>query len=476
MGCMAELNSNADRRDPPLAQLFACAAQILQGVSEGRSQSEQLRQLPAPLKAATQSISSAALRRWGLLRALRADMLSRQPRVEIEMLMDIGLSELIAHDEGSSQRSVHTLVDQAVAADWLLPQSGPAARKSARGLVNAVLRRYMREGKALLAGARKQAQARDNLPDWWRQLLQQHYGFRANALIAPGQAMAPMTLRVNLTKATVEEMSAQLTALSIEHEPVAQAALRLRYAKPVDSLPGFEQGFLSVQDLGAQLSAHLLLPDTLPANLENVWQVLDACAAPGGKTGHVAERLTLLRQAAQILAIDNDEQRLERVHENIARLGIAAQVRTEVADAADTGAWAQGRLFDRILLDAPCTAAGIISRHPDIPWLRRRGDIATLAAQQRRLLEALWSQLAPGGTLLYVTCSVFFEENEGQIQSFVSRHPDCQRMPTLLPPSFQAHINAIATAEGLGLQLLPTAGVLAHDGFFYALLRKSGGA
>ncbi len=470
---MAELKAAAERRDPPLAQLFACAAQILQGVSEGRSQSEQLSHLPVSVKAATQSISSSALRRWGLLRALRANMLSRQPRVEIEMLMDIGLSELIAHELGNSQRNVHTLVDQTVAAvDWLLPQSGPAARKSARGLVNAVLRRYMREGKELLVHANKHPQAQDNLPDWWRERLQQHYGFRAKSLIVPGHASAPMTLRVNLARTTVAQLSTLLDAAQIPHELVAHAGLRLQSPKPVDALPGFADGLLSVQDLGAQLSAYLLVPDAIAATQARLWQVLDACAAPGGKTGHVAERMLQLGQTAQIVALDNDAQRLTRVDENVARLGIAAQVSTQVADAAQTDTWAKGRVFDQILLDAPCTAAGIVARHPDIPWLRRRGDITTLVAQQRRLLEALWCQLAPGGTLLYVTCSVFFEENEGQIQSFVSRHPDCQRMPTLLPPSFEAHIHAIATADGLGLQLLPSTGALAHDGFYYALLGK----
>jgi 16S rRNA (cytosine967-C5)-methyltransferase len=470
---MAELKAAAERRDPPLAQLFACAAQILQGVSEGRSQSEQLSHLSTSVKAATQSISSSALRRWGLIRALRANMLSRQPRVEIEMLMDIGLSELIAHEQGNSQRTVHTLVDQTVAAvDWLLPQSGPAARKSARGLVNAVLRRYMREGKALLANANKHPQAQDNLPDWWRERLQKHYGFRAQALIVPGHASAPMTLRVNLARSTVTQLSAMLDEAQIAYDVVAHAGLRLQQPRPVDGLPGFADGLLSVQDLGAQLSAYLLIPDSTSANEDRIWNVLDACAAPGGKTGHVAERLLLLGQKAQILALDNDAKRLTRVDENVARLGISAQVSTQVADAALTQSWAKGQLFDRILLDAPCTAAGIVARHPDIPWLRRRGDITTLVAQQRRLLEALWLQLAPGGTLLYVTCSVFFEENEGQIQSFVSRYPDCQRMPTLIPKSFEAHLHALATADGMGLQLLPSTGALAHDGFFYALLRK----
>jgi 16S rRNA (cytosine967-C5)-methyltransferase len=251
----------------------------------------------------------------------------------------------------------------------------------------------------------------------------------------------------------VAEMRSRLAAAGIASEPVGRHGLILAKALPVHEIPGFAAGWLSVQDAGAQLAAPLLL-DEVTASTR--LRVLDACAAPGGKTAHILEMAD-----AEVLALDVDPARCERIHQNLQRLGLQAEVRA--ADAAEPAGWWDGRPFDAILLDAPCTASGIVRRHPDVRWLRRESDIAALAAQQARLLDALWPLLKPGGRLVYCTCSVFRAEGDERVAAFV------------------AHNNEALLRPGPG-HLMPWKGVAAegvpdneagdHDGFFYAVLQK----
>jgi 16S rRNA (cytosine967-C5)-methyltransferase len=249
-----------------------------------------------------------------------------------------------------------------------------------------------------------------------------------------------MTLRVNPRRLTTGQYLARLAERGLAGEIIGPQAILLERPVPVESLPGFSVGEVSVQDAGAQLAVPLL--DVQPG-----MRVLDACAAPGGKAGHILE----LADCA-LTALDNDPARAPRISDNLARLGFSARV--ACADCLLPAGWSDGGLFERILLDAPCTASGVVKRHPDIKWLRRESDIAALAAIQKRMLDVLWQQLAPGGKLLYATCSVFPQENAQTIESFLARSDGARRLPL---------------AELETGQLLPDA---RHDGFFYALLEK----
>ncbi len=249
-----------------------------------------------------------------------------------------------------------------------------------------------------------------------------------------------MSLRVNLRRSTRDRALAQLAEAGIDAVARGDTGILLARPCPVARLPGFAAGELSVQDLGAQRAAGLL--DVRPGQ-----RVLDACAAPGGKASHLLELADI-----DLLALDHSTRRAQRITENFERLGLNAGI--AIADAADLDAWWDGKPFDRILADVPCSASGVVRRHPDAKCLRRPADVAKFAAQQHALLEALWRVLAPGGKLLYATCSVFRAENQDQVASFVTRHADCQRL---------------SPCGVFDLQLLPTA---EHDGFFYALLQK----
>jgi 16S rRNA (cytosine967-C5)-methyltransferase len=257
-----------------------------------------------------------------------------------------------------------------------------------------------------------------------------------------------MTLRVNLRRIPREDYVASLRARGLEATVIGEGALMLGKPLSVEQLPGFSEGLVSVQDLAAQYAAPLL-------DLEAGQHVLDACAAPGGKSAHILERAAVV-----LTSLDRDAQRLDRVRETLERLQLAA--RLVHADAADPASWWDRTPFDRILLDAPCTASGIVRRHPDIKWLRRAEDIDALAAQQRRLLDALWHTLATGGKLLYATCSIFAAENQLQVSAFLHSHPEAR----LLPMSSIPDGPDIGNIKG---QLLPDP---LHDGFFYTLLQK----
>jgi len=415
------------------------AGAALSVVARGRALDDALRhgargQAPAE-RAATQSIAYAAARRLNLLDALATSLLKR-PNPKIDFIIRAALSELLDHPERA-----HTVVDQAVAA-----VDGPS-RQPLRGVVNGVLRTFLREQAERLQEANQSEAIRHALPQWWLNRLRDDWPDRWQAIVEAGNQPPPMTLRVNRRRGAVASCQQRLQEAGIACDQTGPDALRLARPQPLASLPGFAEGLLSAQDAGAQWAAHLL--DVKPG-----MRVLDACAAPGGKAAHILEL-----SDCSLLALDQDAERMPPMKAAIERLGLSATM--QAADAARPDTWWNGTPFDRILLDAPCTASGVIARHPDGKWLKRPADMAALAVLQQRLFEALWQVLRPGGKLLYATCSVFRAENQRQIEAFVNGHPDASSLPLDFDKQFSpAHQNG---------QLFPDA---QQGGFYYALLAK----
>jgi 16S rRNA (cytosine967-C5)-methyltransferase len=319
----------------------------------------------------------------------------------------------------------------------------------AKALVNAVLRRYQRERAALEAALPDAAAIRWSYPDWLAAALQADWPQHWPAILTAGNEPGPLVLRVNPRRGDRAGYLAELAAAGIAAEPVAAAADAVRLAVPtaVDEIPGFSQGRVSVQDASAQLAAELL--QAAPGQ-----RVLDACSAPGGKTAQLLERVDGL----DLLALDVDGERLQRVEQNLRRLQLNTQ--QQIADAAKPASWWDGRPFQRILLDAPCSGTGVIRRHPDIKWLRRETDIPRMAELQQRLLRALWPLLAPDGVLLYASCSILRAEGEAVVREFLSTHTGACEIP------IEA---AWGEACGAGRRIAPGGD---HDGFYYARLGK----
>lgn len=433
----------------PLSDQLAAAARTLLAVEQGRSLTDVLAKTPARLRPGVQALAFHALRHWGEAGVLIGLLAERPPEGAARALLGLALTLLLPQAVGGNvSYAAHTVVDQSVQALAQLKLPSGLA-----GFVNACLRRYLREQDELLLKAGEDLQARWNHPFWWVQRVRRDHPQHWQAILAANNRPAPMVLRVNRRRVGRDDYLQTLRAQGLLAEPVGRDGIALAQAVAVDRLPGWEQGHCSVQDLAAQLAAPLLLDGAdLPAGA----RVLDACAAPGGKTAHLLECAEL-----DLLALDVDPQRCDRIQDNLQRLGLKAELRA--ADAADTARWWDGRAFDAILLDAPCTASGIVRRHPDVRWLRRPGDIAQLAAQQLRLLEALWPTLGAGGRLLYCTCSVFKAEGEQQVRDFLQRHPDAQLLPSpghLMPG--EALSGGSDGADNL----------VGMDGFFYALLLK----
>ncbi len=416
----------------PLAQLLTHAAAAVQAVRGGRNLDTALAACPAAARPGAQALAFHALRWLGGAQAVRAVLVPKAPPAALDALLLTALA-LLWPGSGPPYAE-HTLVDQAV-----------AAARQRGGFVNAVLRRFLREREALLAALASDPVARFNHPRWWVERLQRDWPAQWQAVLEADQQRAPLTLRVNARRGSAEAYVARLAeaGLAAQALPGTQAVV-LAQPVPVTQLPGFADGDVSVQDAAAQRAAPLLICAGLPERA----RVLDACAAPGGKTAHLLELADL-----DVLALDSDAQRLERVHGTLARLGLRS--RTLAADAGDPSAWWDGTAFDAILLDAPCSASGIVRRHPDVRWLRRASDITALARTQARLLDALWPTLKRGGRLLYCTCSVFKAEGQEQIDAFLQRHGDAA---PLAEPRAPGH-----------LLPLPDNG----DGFFYGLLHKT---
>ena len=392
-----------------------------------------------------QELAYGTLRHWGRIDAL-THALAAKP------LTDRPLAALIAvalYQLDHTHAPAFAVVDQAVEAAALVD------RPQAKPLVNAMLRRYLRERDLLNTQvALASPVARWSYPRWWIGRVEADYPGHWEAILEAGNARPPLTLRVNVRVTTREALAGQFAAGGIDTQPVGTEGLIVAAPRPVTELPGFAEGAFAVQDAGAQIAAPLLA-------VGDGMRVLDACAAPGGKAAHLAALADI-----DLTALDNDAVRLARVDDNLARLRVAGpKVRTCVGDASDPDSWWDGRLFDRILADVPCTASGVVRRHPDAKWLRRKSDIDSFATQQQRMLSALWGTLSPGGLFLYATCSVFAEENNNQINYFLKSHPEALR-ETIMFPDDSPHVDG---------QLLPAANGAGHnqDGFFYALLRKA---
>jgi len=419
------------------------AAKIVRRVLAGNPLSAVFAAMPAPSgdRALVHELTYGTLRFLGELRAI-VHALAERPLADgsVEALLMVALYQLI--HTGAPE---HAVVDAAVRATTRLK------RTSARGLTNAILRTFLRRRDALLAQIANEPEARFSFPRWWIDRVFAEYPEHAAAVLDAGNTRPTMTLRVNRRRLAREDYLAALRAQGVQARAIGEAGVVLDESVIVTALPGYAAGWFSVQDAGAQLAAPLLGP-------QDGMRVLDACAAPGGKTTHLAELAAL-----DLVALDVDASRIERVRDNLARLGLAA--RLVVADAGEPDRWWDGNAFDCILADVPCTASGIVRRHPDGKWLRRETDIAGFAAQQRRLLDGLWPCLKRGGMLLYSTCSIFGAENDDQIVAFLERHRDALRIRPTLPAEYGA-------IDG---QLLPAAPGAAHnhDGFFYALLQKS---
>jgi len=394
-------------------------------------------------RALVQELAYGTLRHWGTLDAIVR-------RLATKPIADPALHCLVAvaiYQLEHMRAPPFAVVDHAVNAAATL------TRPAAKALVNALLRRFLREREALTAAVLPDPVARWSYPQWWIDRVQREYPEDWQALLAAGNARAPLVLRVNRRVTAREALLAAFDAAGLAGTPAGEYGVIVEPAGAIRAMPGFAEGAFSVQDLGAQLAAPLL--QVLPGQ-----RVLDACAAPGGKTTHILELADV-----ELDALDNDEARLARVRDNLDRLRLAGrQVRVVAGDAGAPMEWWDGRPYDRILADVPCTATGVVRRHPDVKWLRREADSESFSRQQTRLLDALWTCLAPGGLLLYATCSVFDAENEAQVNAFVARHPEALRETIIFPPEVARR----------GAQLLPSLPGASHnqDGFFYARLRK----
>ncbi len=385
-------------------------------------------------KGAIQDLSYGVLRFYAQLEAILGFLLKKSLRDKcLHHLLLVSLYQL-QHSKTLS----HTVVDQAVSASRSLVHG-----KGMQGLVNAVLRSFIRQRESLLKQAAEEEVGRYSYPQWWINKLRGQYPQNFQAILEAGNKRPPMTLRVNRRKISMEAYRKLLVEKAMQAELLWSGAIQLTQPVMVESLPGFSEGWVTVQDAGAQLAAPFL-------DVHDGMRVLDACAAPGGKSTHLLELADV-----SLTLLDHDSVRLAQVQQNLKRLHMTVE-RLGCGDASNPDKWWDGQPFDRILADVPCSASGVVCRHPDIKWLRRERDLVKFAASQQAILNALWKILGKNGKLLYVTCSIFAEENAMQIEKFLKHHPDACPLPLL----------GAAMIDG---QLLPDT---QHDGFFYTLLHK----
>jgi 16S rRNA (cytosine967-C5)-methyltransferase len=416
-----------------LAPALRDAARMVARVASGHSLADQFNRIPVggdSARAALLDLTHGTLRRYGLVQGVVAALSRRGPPDPlVQALLWCALYAL-----QSGRYAEYTAVDQAVRACTLLE------RWPAKDYVNGLLRAYLRSRAALETRLRANDEARHQHPQWWIDLVRGAYREQWQEILAAGNAHPPMTLRVNRRRVAAANYLERLAEAGIAASAVGATALLLEKPVPVERLPGFADGDVSVQDAGAQRAADLL-------ELAPGLRVLDACAGPGGKSAHILERADVA-----LTALDVDAARCERLTRNLERLSLRADVRT--ADCTRPQTWWDGAAFDCILADVPCTASGVARRHPDLKWLRRAGDASAFAARQAAILDALWQLLAADGKLLYVTCSVFPQENQEVVQAFLARTQGARLLP--LP-------------DGGESQWLPGP---RHDGFFYALIQR----
>ena len=433
-------SSLTSKLQPPLSHIFCLTAAVVADVLNGKNLNASLekvfqnhRKLESIERASIQDLSYNVFRYYALYHALSHELL-RQPTKNktLESLLLIAIHRLQARPNES-----HTTVNQAVIAAKKLNRS-----KGAKDLVNAVLRNLLRNKDSLLSKVGSREPVIYQHPQWWIDNLKSNYPAHWRDILTISNQHPPFALRINRRQTNMASYLKLLDQNGIQARKISGAGLMLDKAMSVETLPGFREGLVSVQDIGAQRAAELL-------DLQNDLRVLDACAAPGGKTGHLLELANI-----DLTALDCDAQRLTKVKENLDRLKLTAKLIQ--ADATTPAQWWDHKTYDRILADVPCSASGISRRHPDIKWLRRKTDLAQFALLQKKILHQLWQILSPGGKLLYVTCSVFREENALQIENFLLSHSD-------------AHLLALPDGFPLDGQLFPSA---EHDGFFYALLQK----
>lgn len=440
----------------PLWQQLAAVAQALQMILSGQSGTAALAAVPVRLRPGVQALLFQVLRQLGRAQALRKQLAPKAPPAKVDALLCTALA--LAWDTDQAPYEPFTLVNQTVEA----AKRGSLLRQA--GFLNACLRRFLRERDALVAATDNDSLARWSHPQWWLERLKKDHPQDWQRILAANNAQAPMSLRVNKQKTTPEQYQKALAAIDIESTLFGQHGVQLVRAQPVHVLPGFSEGVVSVQDGAAQMAAPLLLQGL---DLSLPLQVLDACAAPGGKTAHLLE-FAGATSPIQVTALEVDAQRSERIHDTLQRTGLQGHAKVIVADAGQPMQWWQqangGQQFDAILLDAPCTASGIVRRHPDVRWLRRESDVDQLAAIQAQILDALWQLLKAGGRMLYCTCSVFKAEGDEQVQAFLARNTQAQLLPS------PGHLIPGITAQ---TDVLPDNGEGDHDGFFYALLQKN---
>ncbi|MBK7315506.1 16S rRNA (cytosine(967)-C(5))-methyltransferase RsmB [Candidatus Aalborgicola defluviihabitans] len=430
----------------PLWRQLSATASIVQAVRSGVSGTAALEAVAPQLRPGVQALVFHVWRNLGRAEALRGKLASRTPPAAADALLCSALA--LAWDEAQAPYDCFTLVNQSVEAAKRQPDT-----KAQANFLNACLRRFLRERDALVVSTDVDPVALWNHPLWWIKQIQREQPQHWQAILKAANGQAPMVLRVNQRKTNAADYCMMLEQAGIAAKLQTGGSIVLQRAVGVQQLPGFAKGLVSVQDAAAQMAATLLL-DGMPRGTDQ--RILDACAAPGGKTGHLLEL-----SDGHVLALEIDGRRTDRIRQNLQRLGLHAEIVT--ADASQPQTWWDGRPFDAILLDAPCTASGIVRRHPDVRWLRRESDVAQLAAIQQHMLQTLWGLLRPGGRLLYCTCSLFKAEGDGQTQTFLTHNTDAVLMPSpghLIP------------RNGAKLGAVPDNEPCDHDGFYYALLQK----
>ena len=431
-----------DQKTPlnlPLSEAITISAQAISEVMNGRSLTEVLDQLDTHERPIVQSLSFNALRKWVRSQELIKQLIPKAPPPEVAHLLSVAIALFLQDSTDGKGYASHTIVDQSVRACGEYDKT-----MYAKGLVNAVLRKV---SIATQPSEYPPDPIPMFVPPWWRANLKRNYSKQWQSILFAQAKRAPLILRVNQKQYSREQYQSLLDDAGIASSPIEslagfslRSALLIPSPVPVSDLPGFYSGAVSVQDSGAQLAASLLTPNSSDL-------ILDACSAPGGKTAHLLELAD-----CQMLALEIDEGRIGKISGNLDRLRLQSEKVKVLRGDASKSAWWDGVLFDKILLDAPCSASGIVARHPDIPFLRRQSDIAALQKKQREILTKAWQMLKPEGLLLYVTCSVFPEEGEDQAVWFAQQHTNALRLD----------------APG---QLLPTE---VNDGFYYALFKKNG--